>query len=295
MDKYDYHFISTKFLTAILLALIFAFLLIYVFTPQEREDYSVYSLQNSDFKFEKGTFFFDSDSQTMAGIMTAEKLKFQAELKERSFELMEQSKKSMLSVITANYLEKMNGLREERMLSLEAKKRELEARGERLIQEKRQVLEADLSQKLQQLRQEIRNKYSDFNQQEIRTNYLEMINLSLKIEFIARNESEKKKYQQQLKELKSKQEAIKAKKNSQLNEDISSRTSTLIMEFNQQYSAYREEIRNQHQKIISEQSSDIENELAQARKEIKSDLTAGRQQKRNEMEQLIAKTKEKYY
>ena len=47
MDKYDYHFISVKFLTAILLALIFAFLLIYVFTPQQREDYVVYSLQNS--------------------------------------------------------------------------------------------------------------------------------------------------------------------------------------------------------------------------------------------------------
>lgn len=295
MDKYDYHFISIKFLTAILLALIFAFLLIYVFTPQQREGYSVYSLQNSNFQFKKETSFFDHASQTMAGTMATEKLNFQSELKERSFELMEQSKNSMLAVITANHLEKMNGLREERMLTLQAKRRELDAREGRLLQEKRQELEAELSQKLQQLRQEVRNKYSDFNQQQIRANYLKMINLRLKIEFIARSESEKEKYQQQLDELIAEQEAIMAEKSSQLNEDISSRTSTLIMEFNQQYAVYREEIRDEHQKIISEQSAEIENELTQARIEIKNNLTTAREQKRTEMEQLITKTKEEYY
>ena len=295
MDNYDYHFISIKFLTAILLALIFAFLLIYVFASQQREAYSVYSLQNSNFRFEERAGFFDSDSQTRERTMTAEKLNFQAELKERSFELMEQSKKSILAVITANHLEKMNGLREERMLSLEAKKRELDAREERVLQDTRQELEAELSQKLQQLRQEVRNKYSNFNQQQIRDNYLKIINLNLKIEFIARNESEKQKYQEQLQELRSEQEAIMAEKNSQLNEDISSRTSTLIMGFNQQYAAYREEVRSENQKIISKQRAEIENELSQVRIEIKNNLTTVRQQNRNEIEQLIEKTKEVYY
>jgi hypothetical protein len=294
MDKYDYHFISIKFLTAILLALIFAFLLIYVFTPQQREDYSVYSLQNSVFQFEKRAVVFDSDSQIIGERMAAEKSNFEAESKARSFELMEQTKNSMLSVITANHLEKMNGLRELRMLSLDAKKQDLEEKEESLLQERRQELETELSQKLQQLRQRVRDKYSDFNQQQIRANYLGIINLNLKIEFIARNQAEKEKYQEQLEELRSEQETIMAEKNLQLNEDISSQTSELIMEFNQQYSAYRDQIRNQHQKIISEENAQIEDELAQARRETKNNLTAARQQKREQMEQLIEKTK-KYY
>lgn len=293
MDKYDYHFISIKFLTAILLALVFAFLLIYVFTPQQRDDYLVYSLEESDFQLD-GDSFSASDLQTPSAELAVEKQKFEAELKTRSFELMEETKQSLLSVITANHLEKMNGLREARMLTLEAKERELDQEEESLLQARRQELEAELSQKLQQLRQEVRDRYSDFNQQQIRANYLEMINLELKIEFIARNEVEKEKYQKQLQELKSRQEALMAEKNSQLNDDISEQTTDLIMEFNQQYAAYRDQIRSQHQKIISELSAEIEKELDQARTEIKSSLAASREQKKIEMEQLIERTK-KYY
>ena len=293
MDKYDYHFISIKFLTAILLALVFAFLLIYVFTPQQRDDYLVYSLEESDFQLD-GDSFSASDLQTPSAELAVEKQKFEAELKTRSFELMEETKQSLLSVITANHLEKMNGLREARMLTLEAKERELDQEEESLLQARRQELEAELSQKLQQLRQEVRDKYSDFNQQQIRANYLEMINLELKIEFIARNEVEKEKYQKQLQELKSRQEALMAEKNSQLNDDISEQTTDLIMEFNQQYAAYRDQIRSQHQKMISELSAEIEKELDQARTEIKSSLAASREQKKIEMEQLIERTK-KYY
>lgn len=295
MDKHDYHFISLKFLTAILLALIFAFLFIYVFTPQQKEEYPTYSFQKKELDLSERTVFFDSDPQTMESTMTAEKLRFQEKLRERSFELMEQSKKSMLAVISGNHLEKMNGLREERMLTLEAEARRLAEREESLLQEKRQELEAELSQRLQQLRQEIRNKYSDFNQEQIRDNYLKMINLRLKIEFIARNEEEKKEYQRQLKKVESEQEALMAEKNSQLNESISSRTSTLIMNFNQQYAAYREQIRTKNQEILSEQRREIENELALASEEIKGDLASTSEQKLAEIEQLIENTREKYY
>ncbi|TDO95098.1 hypothetical protein DFR79_10197 [Halanaerobium saccharolyticum] len=295
MDKHDYHFISIKFLTAILMALVFAFLFVYVFTPQLREDYPIYSLQKSSLELSESPALFASSPQNMEVTMTAEKLRFKEKLKDRSFELMEQSKKTMLAVISANYLEKMNGLREKQMLALEAERRRLEAREKRLLQEKRQELEAELSQKLQQLRQEIRNKYSDFNQEQIRDNYLKMINLRLKIEFIARNESEREKYQQQLEKVKAEQQALIARKNSELNESISHRTSLLIMEFNQQYAAYREQLRTQQREILSQLRTKIENELAAARKEIKSDLAAAREQKAANMEQLIKKTKKEYY
>ncbi|SIQ46578.1 hypothetical protein [Halanaerobium kushneri] len=293
MDKYDYHFISIKFLTAILLALIFAFLLIYVFTPQRREDYPVYRLQQKEPVFlENG---FAAQILTDKDLLKQEKLAFEAGLRERSFELMEQSKNSMLAVISANYLEKMNGLREERMLTLEAERRKLAEREKNLLQEKRQQLEDELLQKLQQLRQEVRNKYSDFNQKKIRDNYLKMINLQLKIEFLARTESEKEKYQEQLKQLRSEQQALIAEKNSKLNNDISNQTSNLIMEFNQQYSDYRKQIRSQHQEIISEQRQKIESELAAARTEIKSDLAAAREKKAAELDSFIEKSKKQYY
>ncbi|OEG62002.1 hypothetical protein C8C76_101153 [Halanaerobium saccharolyticum] len=295
MDKYDYHFISIKFLTAILLALIFAFLLIYVFTPQEREDYPVYKLERQE-------LFFSELSQISASRTTAaeesrlqEKLDFEESLRERSFELMKQSKSRMLAVISANHLEKMNGLREEKMLALEAEQRTLNQREENLLQERRQELEAELSQKLQQLRQEVRNKYSDFNQQEIRANYLRMINLELKIEFVARTESEKEKYRNELEKVRSEQQTLMAEKNSQLNEDISTQTSALIMEFNQQYSAYRDQIRSEHQQLISEQRQEIEAELAAAREEIKGDLASARAEKSTELDDLIEKSKKLYY
>lgn len=294
MDKYDYHFISIKFLTAILLALIFAFLLIYVFTPQGRDDYSVYRLQQQAIFTQQGTVF-DSGREIERESLKEEKPLFEEKLRQRSFELMDQSKKAMLAVISANHLEKMNGLREERMLSLEAERRRLAKRAEELLQEKRQQLETELSQKLQQLRQDIRNEYSDFNQEEIRDNYLRMINLKLKIEFAAHTESEKEKYREELQQLRSKQQALMAEKNSQLNQDISNQTSTLIMEFNQQYAAYREQIREQNQQIISEEEQKIEAELAAAREEIKGDLATARREKTAEIENLIEMSKEIYY
>ncbi|MGP3778217.1 hypothetical protein ACTWKD_05215 [Halanaerobium saccharolyticum] len=295
MDKYDYHFISIKFLTAILLALIFAFLLIYVFTPQEREDYPVYKLERQELAFSELSQISASRTTAAEGSRLQEKLDFEESLRERSFELMKQSKSRMLAVISANHLEKMNGLREEKMLALEAEQRTLNQREENLLQERRQELEAELSEKLQQLRQEVRNKYSDFNQQEIRANYLRMINLELKIEFVARTESEKEKYRNELEKVRSEQQTLMAEKNSQLNEDISTQTSALIMEFNQQYSAYRDQIRSQHQQLISEQRQEIEAELAAAREEIKGDLASARAEKSTELDDLIEKSKKLYY
>ena len=295
MDKYDYHFISIKFLTAILLALIFAFLLIYVFTPQQREDYPVYKLERQELVFSEQSEIFASKTTAAEESRRQEKLDFEESLRERSFELMEQSKSRMLAVISANNLEKMNGLREEKMLALEAEQRTLDQREENLLQERRQELEFELSQKLQQLRQEVRNKYADFNQEKIRANYLRMINLQLKIEFVARTESEKEKYQNELEKVRSEQQTLMAEKNSELNEDISDQTSDLIMEFNQQYSAYRDQIRSQHQQVISEQRQKIEAELAAAREEIKGDLASARAEKSTELDNLIEKSKKLYY
>lgn len=295
MDKHDYHFISIKFLTAILLALFFAFLFIYVFSPQQRDDYSVYSLEKKSIDFSAKKDFFDFDLMTGEKSLQEEKLNFEKDLRAESFKLMEESKQSLLAVISANYLEQMNGLREEKLLELEAESRELDEREESLLQGRREELEAQLSEQLQQLRQEVRDKYSDFNQQQIRANYLKMINLELKIEFVARSESEREEYQKELEQLRLEQESLVDEKNSQLNSDISDRTGELIMEFNQQYSGYRDRLKEEHSEIIAEKREKIENELAAAREEIKSDLASAREAEAVEIDNLIKNSREKYY
>ncbi|MFW6266972.1 MAG: hypothetical protein ACOC2S_01355 [Halanaerobium sp.] len=295
MDKHDYHFISIKFLTAILLALFFAFLFIYVFSPQQRDDYSVYSLEKKSIDFSAKKDFFDFDLMTGEKSLQEEKLNFEKDLRAESFKLMEESKQSLLAVISANYLEQMNGLREEKLLELEAERRELDEREESLLQGRREELEAQLSEQLQQLRQEVRDKYSDFNQQQIRANYLKMINLELKIEFVARSESEREEYQKELEQLRLEQESLVDEKNSQLNSDISDRTGELIMEFNQQYSGYRDRLKEEHSEIIAEKREKIENELAAAREEIKSDLASAREAEAVEIDNLIKNSREKYY
>lgn len=295
MDKHDYHFISIKFLTAILLALFFAFLFIYVFSPQQRDDYSVYSLEKKSIDFSAKKDFFDFDLMTGEKSLQEEKLNFEKDLRAESFKLMEESKQSLLAVISANYLEQMNGLREEKMLELETERRELDEREESLLQGRREELETQLSEQLQQLRQEVRDKYSDFNQQQIRANYLKMINLELKIEFIARGESEREEYQKELEQLRLEQESLVDEKNSQLNSDISDRTGELIMEFNQQYSGYRDQLKEEHREIIAEKREQIEDELAAAREEIKSDLASAREAEAVEIDNLIKNSREKYY
>ncbi|MFW5749912.1 MAG: hypothetical protein ACOCWP_03975 [Halanaerobium sp.] len=295
MDKHDYHFISIKFLTAILLALFFAFLFIYVFSPQQRDDYSVYSLEKKSIDFSAKKDFFDFDLMTGEKSLQEEKLNFEKDLRTESFKLMEESKQSLLAVISANYLEQMNGLREEKMLELETERRELDEREESLLQGRREELETQLSEQLQQLRQEVRDKYSDFNQQQIRANYLKMINLELKIEFIARSESEREEYQKEMEQLRLEQESLVDEKNSQLNSDISDRTGELIMEFNQQYSGYRDRLKEEHREIIAEKREQIEDELAAAREEIKSDLASAREAEAVEIDNLIKNSREKYY
>ena len=144
MDKYDYHFISIKFLTAILLALIFAFLLVYVFTPEKRESYPVYSLEREGIKEVSQINILNREEQSLLRTVSSEQREFEAGLRARSFQLMEASRDALLAVISSNYLEKLNGLREEKMSALEERRAELKIREEQLLQQKRKELENDL-------------------------------------------------------------------------------------------------------------------------------------------------------
>ena len=235
MDREDYHFISLKFLTAILMALFFAFLLVYVFSPEVADDYQVYSFDSESLKNPSNLKVFEEDGNGSLSLNTAEKESFESALKTRSFKVMAASKNAVLTVLTSNHLDKINGLKEEEDLSLNELKMNLNNESEKLLQEKRQNLEAELSEKLQKIRQQVKEKYSDYSQQEIRNNYLKIINLRIAIEVLAKNEEEKEKYRARLRQVEQEQEKLLAEKNTVLNQDISEETRALIMDFNREF------------------------------------------------------------
>ncbi|MFP4371879.1 MAG: hypothetical protein ACLFQ4_06640 [Halanaerobium sp.] len=293
IDKHDYHFISLKFLTAIILALFFAFLLIYVFSPV-KDDYSVYSFEQEEIEKINADSFLAESGETEIFLDLAQKEAFENELKSRSFAVMEQSKRAVLTVITGNHLEEINGLKEEGDLLLNDYRLELKNEEEELLQQKRKELETDLSAKLQNLRQQVREKYSSYSQQEIGSNYLKMINLRIAVEVLAQNDSEKEEYQKRLNQLETEQEELLAEKNAVLNEEISAETRTLIMEFNQQFSDYREQIRNRHQNLIANRKDELDMRLSRQRDSIRFKLEAEREEKASAMDQLIERSR-KYY
>lgn len=294
MNKKKYHFISMKFLTAIAMAIFFAFLLIYVFPTKIKEDYSLYSFERQSIKDPKELSVFEEDINGNLFLQTAEKEKFESKLKARSFKVMTNSKKAVLSVITSNHLDKINGFKEEEDLLLNELKIQLNNKKEKLLQEKRKNLEAELSEKLQKIRKKVKKKYSAYSQQEIRDNYLKMINLRIAIEILATNEEEKTDYQNKLEQVEEKQSKLLAEKKSVLNKDISAETRTLIIDFNRKFSDYRKQLENADYELIDKKEAEIEKKLTAYRQEIKADLSSKKEEKAAEMDQLIVQSKEYY-
>jgi hypothetical protein len=294
LDKKDHHLISIKFLSAILMALFFAFLLVFVFTPETKDSYPVYSLDREKIVDSRKVNLFAETENNQLALDVSEKENFEAELKNRSFRIMEAAKDAVLTVLTSNHLDRVNGLQEKEDLLLTELKMRLNNKREELLQQKRKELEAELSEKLQAVRRKIREKYSDYSQQEIRDNYLKIINLRIAVEVLASNESEKEKYQEKLEQVQQEQEQLLAEKNSVLNEDISAETRTLIMDFNRKYSEYRQQLENRHQEIIAAKEAETKKKLAAYRQEIKRELSSKKEAKAEAMDQLIAKS-QKYY
>lgn len=294
MDNQDYHFISLKFLTAILLSLFFAFLLVYVFSPEIKDNYQVYNFDSESIKNSKDLKVFEENEKGKLLLDTAKKQSFESELKTRSFKIMDQSKKAVLTVLTSNNLDKINGLKREEDLLLNELKMRLNNESEKLLQGKRQELEAELSEKLQNIRKKVKDNYSDYSQKEIRDNYLKIINLKIAVEVLAKDEAEKEKYRSKLQQVEQEQDKILAEKSTVLNQDIAAETRTLIMDFNREFAAYRQQLESEHQELINEREAEVEEKLAAYRQEIKSELSLKLKEKAVEMDQLIAESKEYY-
>lgn len=293
MDHYDYHFITIRFLTAVILAVFFGFFLVYLFRAESGLDYAVYSFEKESFSnLSEKELFTAAEKREFA--LKRQQNNFKSGLKKESFAIMAAAKESLLAVVTAEHFEEINSIFERERSVLNELQLELKDEREKLLQQKRKELEAELSQNLQQLRQKIRAEYSDYNQREIRANYLQIINLKIAVEVLAEDEAEKEKYQKRLTEVEKNQEELLAEKNSARNDQISAETRTLIMDFNSRYSNYREKIDSRQQQRLRLKEDKIEARLSKFRKQISLELKAARAKKEAEIEKIISKQK-KYY
>lgn len=294
MDKYDYHFISIKFLTAILLALFFAFIINYVFLPEADQGRKVFQLSRQEIAdASEESVFSDSEKQQLFN-NRAESDRFKYQMRQQSFKIMDEVKAAVLAVITANHLGDINEIIEAEMSVLNEFQRQLESEKENKIQQKRQELESGLAEKLEDIRQQINREYSGVNQKEIRANYLRIINLKIAVEVLAENAEEKEKYQAQLQAVQKEQQQLLSEKNSLISNEISAKTRDLIMEFNQEFSSYRQQLNANQQQLLNQRQKKIEKKLNRYRREIRAELDSARKSKRLEIEELIAESK-KYY
>ncbi|MCC3144902.1 hypothetical protein LJ207_06160 [Halanaerobium sp. Z-7514] len=291
----DEHQISIKFLTAIIMGLLFAFLLVFVFTPQPREDYPAYKVERESIALAGEVQVIEKDLQALLAEQEAEHQRFRQEFRNRSSELMESAKESSLAVITNRGLERMDGLREEMLRELDRFRAELEARETRLMREKRRELEANLSSELQAMRREIRERYADYNQRQIKNNYLRILNLRLAIDKVAESDAERRPYQAELEEVLAEQEELMAERREQENMNISARTQTLILEFNQEYYSYRQQIRDEHNEMLALEEEKMLEELERIRAEIRAEMDRERENKAARIEALIEESLQKYY
>ncbi len=294
MDNSGHHLVAIKFLSSIILGLIFAFLLVFVFTPEKRDYYPAFELEKESISSYSDITIALSEDYNFPERAAAYQ-EFKLELRERSTALMEAAKASSLAVITSSSLERVDGLRDDILAELDELRSELEAEENRLLTAKRSELENELSQELEKIREEIKAKYSDFKEQEIRNNYLQIINLKIAVEVVAENAAEREKYQEQLNQLEAEQDQLLAEKQQQENLDIALRTEELIVKYNREYSQYREQILSEHQKIISEREEELLAVLDQARKDIKEEMLIKRDLREEEINKMIEESLAKYY
>lgn len=294
MDNSGHHLITIKFLTSIIMGLAFAFLLVFVFTPEKRDFYPAYEVEKSGLNSIENITIIGRGELSFAGKMR-ESQEFKTEVRNRSASLMEEAKSASLAVITADSMDRVDGLRDSIMSELKNLKDRLNTEEKELLAEKRSELEAELSQKLQQIRREIKEKYADYSQKEIRDNYLKILNLQTAVEVVAQNAEERKKYQEKLDQVKAEQKELLAEKEQQENMDIASRTQEVIIEFNRDFSEYRQEIRSEHQAIISSKEEELLAELDKAREEIRAEMLKRREAEAEKIEAKIAEILNKYY
>lgn len=294
MDNSGHHLIAIKFLTSIILGLAFAFLLIFVFTPEKRESYPTYELERREIVSAEDITIRGSKDISFAEELK-ESQKFRSELRNRSASLMDEAKAASLAVITADSMDRVDDLRDNIMSELDDLKSRLNTEEEKLLSEKRRELESELSQELQTIRREIKEKYSDYSQQDIRDNYLKILNLKTAVEVVADNAEERKKYQEELDEVTASQEELLADKEQQENMDIAEQTQEVIVEFNREYSEYRQQIRSENQAVISEKEEELLAELDKAREEIRAEMLKRREDKAERIDAKIAETLSKYY
>jgi len=257
------HLIAVRFLLAIIIGLIFAFLIIFVFPAVEEEGTPLKTLE-----IDKPTApeTINSDDQFTQLLQKKEKGKeFQILMKERvkkrNAELMQTAIDSSISVITIDHIEKINGKREEYEARLNEYRNFLAADYEEQTVEREKELEEKLMEDLEELRKELKQKYKSRDSQTLLSNYNKILNLRIKIEVVAEGQDEVERLKSELQKIREEQNEILEKKNQKYNQEIEKRANVLISNYNQDFLEFQENIQAEHSRLLSARESSQQKEL----------------------------------
>lgn len=297
MRGYGKHIIAIRFLSAIIVGLIFAFLIVFVFPAVEDGNISLSRLEIdrplSPENLNKEDDFTDLVQKKEEGKILQLELKDKA--KKRSSELMETAKNSSISVITINHIEKINGKREKYEMRLKEYRSSLANEYEEKTASREKVLEEELMDELENLRRKLKQKYKNLDSQILLSNYNKILNLRIQIEVVAEEQEEIEKLNKKLRELREEQNKILQQKNQKYNQEIEERADVLINKYNQNFVEFQENIKKEHQNLLVKKESELQQELDNFIAEQRRLMNQNTTEKAEKLDRLAEESLKNYY
>ncbi|MGM0602190.1 MAG: hypothetical protein ACQESS_02620 [Bacillota bacterium] len=297
MREYGKHLIAVRFLAAITAALIFAFLVVFVFPAVEEQGLPLKKVEISQPSTPENLNSDDDFSSLVQ--KKAEGKEFQIMLKDRikkrNSELMQTAIDSSISVITINHIEKINGMREEYDSRLNEYRSFLTADYEKQTAEREQELEEKLMEDLEELRKELKQKYKSRDSETLLSNYNKILNLRIKIEIVAESQAEIDKLKGELQKIREEQNEILQQKNQKYNQEIEERANILINNYNQDFLEFQEKIQLEHSRLLAARESKLQEELDNFITAQRRSMNLKTAEKAESLDQLAEESLEKYF
>lgn len=297
MRDFGKHMIAVRFLSAIIIGLIFAFLIIFVFPAVEEE---AIPLKTREIEKPSAPEALNSDDQFAELLQKkTEGREFQILMKdrvrERNSELMQAAVDSSLSVITIDHIEKINGKREEYAARLNEYRNFLTADYEEQTAKREKELEEKLMEDLEQLRKELKQKYKSRDSQILLSNYNKILNLRIKIDVVAEGQEEVERLKSELQKIREEQNEILEQKNQKYNQEIEKRANILITNYNQDFLEFQENIKSEHSRLLAARESSLQKELNDFIAEQRRSMNLKTEEKAEYLNELAEKSLKKYF
>ncbi|RCW48245.1 MULTISPECIES: hypothetical protein [unclassified Halanaerobium] len=297
MRNFGKHMITVRFLTASIIGLIFAFLIIFVFPAVEEERIYLKTLEIGKPSAPETLNSDDQFAQLMQKKAEGKEVQIlmKDRVKKRNSKLMQAAIDSALSVITINHIEKIRGKREEYEARLNEYRNFLAADYEEQTAEKEKELEEKLMEDLEELRTELKQKYKSRDSQILLNNYNKILNLRIKIEVVAEGQDEVERLKSELQKIREEQNEILEQKNQKYNQEIEKRANVLINNYNQDFLEFQKNIKAEHSRLLAAHESRLQKELNNFIAEQRRSMNLKTEEKAEYLNKLAEKSLKKYF